>query len=150
MLLEQAGRHWLPEAHRVMSRVLRYLWAAPGSVLGLLLVPLALAGGGGIHIVDGVLEVYGGVVTRLLRLGFPWVGPVTALTLGHVVLGCDPACLAKTRAHERVHVRQYERWGPLFIPLYLGASLAVWIAGRDPYRWNPFEREAFDRGSGRE
>ena len=45
-----------------------------------------------------------------------------ALTLGHVVLGVSQAALDDTRAHERVHVAQYERWGPLFLPAYLAAS----------------------------
>jgi tetratricopeptide (TPR) repeat protein len=49
------------------------------------------------------------------------------------------------REHERVHVRQYERWGPLFIPLYLAAAAIAWWKGLDPYRDNPFEREAFER-----
>ncbi|MGQ9649544.1 MAG: hypothetical protein ACUVXJ_05510 [Phycisphaerae bacterium] len=126
-----------------MGRILRYAWASPASLLGLLFIPLALVSGGSFCIVDGVVEVHGGIVTRLLRLGLPWVRPIMALTLGHVVLGCDAVCLSYTRAHERVHVRQYERWGPLLIPLYLGASLVVLAAGRDPYRGNPFEREAF-------
>ena len=40
------------------------------------------------------------------------------------VLGIDEFWLNETRAHERVHVRQYEHWGPLFIPAYLGAAVA--------------------------
>ena len=40
-------------------------------------------------------------------------------------------------------MRQYERWGPFFIPAYLAASLWMLVTGRDPYRENPFEREAF-------
>ena len=50
---------------------------------------------------------------------------------------------AKTRAHERVHVRQCERWGPLFVPAYLGVSLWLMARGRDAYRDNPFEVEAY-------
>jgi hypothetical protein len=42
-----------------------------------------------------------------------------AITLGHVVLATTESALKKTRSHERVHVRQYERWGPFFIPAYL-------------------------------
>jgi hypothetical protein len=41
-----------------------------------------------------------------------------------------------------VHVRQYERWGPLFVPAYLVSSLVLWLRGRDPYWDNPFEVEA--------
>jgi len=40
-------------------------------------------------------------------------------------------------------VRQYERWGMLFFPLYIGSSLAQLLSGRDPHCYNHFEREAF-------
>ena len=45
------------------------------------------------------------------------------MTLGHVVLGRSAAALAETRAHERVHVTQCERWGPFFVPAYAASSL---------------------------
>jgi hypothetical protein len=66
-----------------------------------------------------------------------------AVTFGHVVIGRDHDCLEQLRGHERVHVAQYERWGVLFFPAYLGSSAVAWIRGRDPYRDNRFEREAF-------
>ena len=66
------------------------------------------------------------------------------MTLGHVVLGVDGPALDFTRPHERVHVRQCERWGPLFIPAYLLASAYQRARGRHAYRDNPFEREAYD------
>ncbi len=122
---------------------LLYLWALPGSLLGLSVVPIVLLQGGKLRVVQGVLEVEGGIASRLLRNGLPWVGPGAAITLGHVVWGSDAACLERSRRHERVHVRQYERWGPLFIPLYLLFSLVAYLRGLDPYRDNPFEREAF-------
>ena len=76
-------------------------------------------------------------------------GPLAmAMTLGHVVLGQTDAALDVAREHELVHVRQYERWGPLFVPAYLGASLVLWLAGRDAYRENPFERQAYDEVPG--
>src|SRR4051812_36856608 len=110
-----------------------YVWAFPATLLGLVLVPFALAAGGKAEVVDGVLEVQGGIVTRLLRRGLPWVGPGAAMTLGHVILGCDSICLKNCRSHERIHVRQYELWGPFFIPAYLAASLVVFLRGGDPY-----------------
>src|SRR5262245_51056266 len=116
---------------------LLYIWVAPASFIGLLPLPLLLAQRGNIKLVDGVLEAHGGIVTRLLRRGLPWVGPGAAVTFGHVVWGCDQGCLDETRDHERVHVRQYERWGPLFIPLYLLASAIAGFRGLDPYRDNP-------------
>lgn len=69
--------------------------------------------------------------------------PAAAMTLGHVVLGCTPEDLDRTRRHERVHVQQYERWGPFFCVAYLTASLALKLMGRDAYRGNPFEIEAY-------
>ena len=65
------------------------------------------------------------------------------MTLGHVVLGRSAAALDVCREHEMVHVRQYERWGPVFIPAYLLCSLVLLMRGRDAYRENPFEREAY-------
>lgn len=122
---------------------LLYLWTSPATLLGLSMIPFALIQGGKVKIVDGVIEAHGGIITRLLQIGLPWVGAGAAITLGHVVWGCDQECLDHSRAHERVHVRQYERWGPLFIPLYLAASAVAALKGLDPYRDNPFEREAF-------
>ena len=127
---------------------LRYVWASPATCLGLLAVALALPGGGRAQVVSGVLEVYGGFVTWFLTHGMPWMPRgASAMTLGHVVLGCDPECLDRTRSHERVHVRQYERWGPLFLPLYLSYSFVLWLRRRDPYLDNPFEVEAYHLGN---
>ncbi len=72
---------------------------------------------------------------------------MSAITFGHVVLGTSRAMLDATRAHERVHVRQYERWGPLFIPLYLAASLLAAVCGGHAYYDNLFEREAMEAES---
>jgi hypothetical protein len=127
-------------------RPLLYLWALPGSILGLALVPFALLSGGSMRIVQGTLEVQGGLVSFLLTRALPWVkGGGSAMTLGHVILGRNQGCLDRSRRHEHVHVRQYERWGPFFVPLYLGSSLILWLRGYDPYLDNPFEREAFER-----
>ena len=126
-----------------LLRPLVYLWVFPGSLVGLMLTPLALVSGGRARVVEGVLEVHGGWVTRLLSKPFWVCGPIAAITLGHVVLGCDEWTLERTRRHERVHVRQYERWGPFFIPAYLLASLWLMLRGYDAYRDNPFEVEAY-------
>jgi hypothetical protein len=66
-----------------------------------------------------------------------------AITFGHIVLGLDHSVLEMHRAHEHAHVRQYERWGVLFFPLYLGSSLVQLLRGRDPHGRNHFEQEAF-------
>lgn len=78
----------------------------------------------------------------LRRLVMPPRG-ASALTLGHVVLGRDAEALHRTRRHERVHVAQYERWGPFFLPAYALASLIAVLSGRRAYRDNAFEREAY-------
>ncbi len=48
-------------------RMLRYFWAAPTTLVGLLLVPLALVGRGRVAVVGGVLEASGGLLDILLR-----------------------------------------------------------------------------------
>jgi hypothetical protein len=126
-------------------RILCYLWAAPTTLSGLLFLPLALLSRGAAQIVDGVLEIHGGAVAWLLRHAVPLRGGALALTLGHVVLGLNPATLDVTRPHERVHVRQCERWGAFFLPAYLLASLIARLHGGHFYRDNIFEREAYQR-----
>ena len=125
-----------------------YLWAAPTSAIGLLfLIPHVLRlSRVRARVVDGVLELHGGIVSWFLRYGTMLPGGAAAMTLGHVVLGMNQLALNETRDHERVHVRQVERWGPAFIPAYLFASILAWWRGEDPYLDNHFEREAFGRG----
>jgi hypothetical protein len=91
---------------------------------------------------DGVIEAHGGLLSFVLRRVVPLRGGASAMTLGHVVLGRDAGCLERTRAHERAHVRQFERWGPLFLPAYVAASLAALVGRRHYYRDNRFERQA--------
>lgn len=122
-------------------RALAWLWAAPGTLIGLPLVLLARATGGGAIVRGGTIEAHGGLILPVLeRLGRGRT--VDAMALGHVVLGRDEVSLAACRAHELAHVRQWERWGPLFLPAYFGASLWALLHGRDPYLANVFEREA--------
>lgn len=135
-----------PLLARVARRAFAYGWALPTTAVGLLFLPLALVSrAGGARIVDGVLELHGGAVSFFLRRCTLLRGGASAMTLGHVVLGRDEQLLALTRNHERVHVRQCERWGPFFIPAYLLASLVILMRGGRPYEDNPFEREAYGR-----
>ena len=122
-----------------------YLWAFPTTMLGLLATAFVLLSGGQARVVEGVLEVCGGASDFYLRriVGLLLHGGASAMTLGHVVLARNPDLLLITRAHERVHVRQCERWGPLFIPAYVTASVWAWLTGRRPYKDNFFERQAF-------
>lgn len=83
----------------------------------------------------------GGRLTAILARLPRWLR-FGAITFGHVIVAVDQAQLDRSRAHEQVHVRQYERWGILFFPLYLGSSLSALLRGQQPYRDNRFEREA--------
>ena len=117
------------------------LWAAPNSLLGLSLGLVWWLAGARANRMDGVLELVLPNAPAPARPG-RWRLPFAAITLGHVVLAVDAHEMARCRAHERVHVAQYERWGPLFLPAYLGSSLWQWLRGRDAYWDNRFEVEA--------
>lgn len=123
-----------------MPKPIGWLWASPWTIVGLAIGAVGLATGGGVQRRCGVIEFYGGAIAKLLER-FP--AHPFAMTLGHVVLGRIPAALDVCRTHELVHVRQYERWGPLFVPAYLACSAVIWLRGGDAYRDNPFEREAY-------
>ena len=122
-------------------RALRYVWAAPCSLVGLLLAAAALASGATVRVMEGTLEVAGGRIPLLVSR-LPKVLRFSAITFGHVILGVSHAVLDFHRGHEHEHVRQYERWGILFFPLYCGSSLVQLLRGRDFYLDNSFEREA--------
>ena len=125
---------------RGVRRVLRYAWASPCTGVGLVLaLPLLLAGAR-LRRVDGVCEVaimHGHRTNRVTR-----AVPVSAITFGHVVIGACEAELARLRAHEHTHVRQYERWGALFFVAYGMSSLAQVLRGRSAYWHNRFEIQA--------
>lgn len=128
-----------------VPRWMIYVWAFPTTMWGLLLAGIIVISGGKAQVNDGVLEICGGATDFCLRrvVGLLLRGGASAMTLGHVVLARDYDLLLITRAHERVHVRQCERWGPLFIPAYIVASFWAWVTGRRPYKDNFFERQAF-------
>lgn len=123
----------------------KFLWASPWTLLGLTVGTIGLLTGGRARRRGPVVEFYGGVVERLLaRLP----NRPLAMTLGHTILGASAAGLDVVRAHELVHVRQYEQWGPAFVPAYLLCSLRLWLTGKDAYRDNPFEIEAYRQDKG--
>lgn len=127
-------------------RWLGLLWAAPCSLLGALLGLAVLAAGGSARRVGPTVEValaerHGGVPVWARGLRF------SAITFGHVIVGQSHEALATLRRHERIHVRQYERLGPLFLIAYPGSSLLALIRGRCPYRDNRFEKQAFAEAS---
>lgn len=124
-VLLRALADWEPAPPRgALAHVLVYAWAAPVTLVGLL---VGAAAGVVPHIREGVLLFGGargltGAVLR--RRGFD------ATALGHVIVARSTPSAALL-AHELVHVRQAERFGPLFAPLYLGL-LAVYGYARHP------------------
>lgn len=125
-----------------MAQLVIYLWTLPTTVVGLLFLPLVIFRGRA-NVVDGVLELHSPVIAIFLSRCVPLPAGASAMTLGHVVIARNQFCLDQTRAHERVHVRQAQRWGPFFIPAYLLIGLLLKLRGRDAYHDHPFEREAF-------
>jgi len=126
-----------------ISFLLRVCWASPNTLLGLLIGSMGMCFGGRARIRGRVIEFYdGGTKWFIQRL--PHGQFILALTLGHIILGQTDASLDISREHEMVHVRQYECWGPLFLPAYYLSSIYMWLIGRRFYRDNPFECEAYD------
>jgi hypothetical protein len=121
-----------------ISRWAAYVWAAPTTLIGLVGAIVA----DHVDVVDGVIEGSGPRIGQAFDVVAPHRS-IMAMTLGHVVLARSRAALDATRAHERVHVRQCERWGPLFVPAYVAASVAARRRGGDAYFDNRFEREAW-------
>lgn len=120
--------------------VARYLWAAPCTVIGLLLAAPVFLHGTLTRVVDGVIEI----APRPRGQGSRWIGmlPFNAITFGHVVFGTSVQVLERLRAHEHAHVRQYERWGAAFLLAYPASSLWQWARGRRAYADNWFEVQA--------
>jgi hypothetical protein len=80
----------------------------------------------------------------------PWIRPLAqrfilqnwlAITIGHWIISWRPLDAVEL-AHELAHVKQWERYGVLFIPRYFRASNEAARAGKDRYRDNVFEIEA--------
>ncbi|MFV0444481.1 MAG: hypothetical protein ACK5Q5_13000 [Planctomycetaceae bacterium] len=125
---------------RAMRQSLLWVWASPNTLLGLLVGGIGLLSGGTAQRMGRTIEFQGGFVTwSLSRLG----RGASAMTLGHVILGQTSWLLEATRRHELVHVRQYEYWGPVFLPAYGLCALWLHLRGRNGYWDNPFERQAY-------
>ena len=105
-----------------------YVWAGPNSLMGLLGAATTRARPVRWRGVLLFEEGRDGLARFLRRRGF------SAITLGHVIVA-NERLSDRLLAHELEHVAQHERWGPLYYPVYLLAS----VRG---YRRNPFERAA--------
>ena len=122
--------------------LLRLLWAMPCTLIGALLGMAVIGLGGSVRRVGHTFEVALCLSQQqtpcwVRRLGF------SAITLGHIIVGQSHEVLAVLRAHEWVHVRQYELLGPLFFVAYPAASLLALLRGQCPYYGNAFEKQAF-------
>jgi hypothetical protein len=113
---------------------LHLLWALPGTVIGLALGFASLTTP---RLDEGVLvfESERGFAGLLKRRGY------TAITFGQVIT-CHGPLSAGLRTHERVHVWQWTRGGPVFAALYLLEGLRCLVLRRKVYRDNLFERQA--------
>jgi hypothetical protein len=132
---------------RIKLRVVywvKVLWASPWSLWGLGIGGVGLLTGGGVRRSGRILEFWGGILPAFLKY-FPFAVGSAAVPFGHVVLGRSQRHLEACRPHQLVHVRQYECWGPLFVPTYLMWCFVLWCCGKRPYYDNPFEREAYGK-----
>ncbi len=132
----------MPNFSQTFKKTIAVIWAGPYSLLGLTIGGLGMLSGGKGRLRDGAIEFYGGGTKWFVRRLPPGIH-TAGFTLGHVILGQTEDGLDYAAAHERVHVRQFERWGPLMGPAYLLASAWMYWRGRDYYRDNPFEVEAY-------
>jgi hypothetical protein len=117
------------------------IWPMPCTLIGLAVGYVPGLGDRTVVYHQGVIGIYGPRIARLLQK-VPIQGGAAALTLGHCVLARDEETFRATFTHEWVHVRQYEWWGPFFLPAYGLNSLWQWLRGKDAYRDNTFERQA--------
>jgi hypothetical protein len=124
---------WVPPPPRTpIGRAAAMVWAAPLTVVGLL---MAAAAGRRPRwspehrcwVVDAVRGPSG---VALRTVG------AEANAIGQIVLSRSGTSTPSLLAHEAVHVRQAERLGPLLFPLYL------WLGARFGYRDHPLERAA--------
>jgi hypothetical protein len=127
-----------------LPKVLKFIWAAPCTAIGLLfaLVPLLLGGkakwsAGALEVTYRQSPANCGKLSRKL--------PFRGIVFGHVILAVTCEELERIGPHERVHVAQYELWGPLFFVAYGASSLWQLFQGRHPYWSNCFEVQARER-----
>jgi hypothetical protein len=105
------------------------IWSLPNTLIGL---GFALLSGAVPQVRDGLLVAEsnrGLAYLFLTRRGFG------AITFGRVVVSAMPLT-AHLLVHESHHSRQYEVFGPFYLPVYL------WLHARRGYAANPLEVEA--------
>ncbi len=130
-----------------LSIAWRYVWPSPYTIFGLLIYLIPIRGSRSLLVHRGTIGVMGPAIDRIL-VRAPILGGAAAMTFGHAILAKDRETFYSTWNHERIHVDQYERWGLLFVPMYLGVGLWLKLRDKDPYWDNPFEIEARRLGDG--
>lgn len=129
-----------------VARYVAYLWAAPCTLVGLLLACPIVILGARCHKVRGVLEVglapHRWSLTKKFQSRCVKHLPFSAITFGHVIIGLSQTDLDDLREHEHEHVRQYEQWGLLLFLAYPVSGAVQWLSGKHPYRDNFFEVQA--------
>ena len=123
------------------STACKYIWTSPASAIGVCAACFAGLVGAKVKRVSGVLEVSLAPRNAALCKAVGYL-PFAAITLGHIVIARNAQQQAALRQHERVHVAQYELWGPLFLLAYPLESLFQLLRGRRPYLDNRFEMAA--------
>jgi hypothetical protein len=140
--------HWLQRSFHdrdAARTALREAWRTlPGDALG-----MAVMRGCGVEAPTRIVQ--SGDVTavivedpRVERWFRAQLMPVQAQTLGRYIVACGPVP-PDILAHEVEHIRQWSRFGPLYLPAYFGSSAAAWLRGRRPYWDNAFEAAARSR-----
>lgn len=123
-----------------ITTLLGIVWAAPLTLLGLLLaLPIFLLRGH-MQLVRGptVALLVRGPLADILLENHPF-GAMSAMALGHVVIAEHQGLSSRVLSHELAHVRQAARWGLVFPFAYLASSAWAALRGRDAYWHNRFE-----------
>jgi hypothetical protein len=118
-----------------------YLWVGPWTVVGLSILLIPRLGRRNIRFHRGTIGIFGPGVAKLMNLA-PVEGGAIAMAFGHTILAKDERAWLSTFRHELIHVRQYQWFGPFFVPAYFFESFWQWCRGRHPYLDNRFEVQA--------
>lgn len=125
----------------MLANTAKFIWAAPCSLVGIVL-------GAGVLLLGGKAKRSLQTLEFTFRENEASCGKLArslafrAITFGQVIIAVTEQELTYSRAHEHVHVRQYERWGVAFFLAYPASSLWQLIRGRNAYWDNRFEIQA--------
>ena len=112
-----------------MPTWLGFVWTSPNTLIGLVL---------GLGTFQRPRLAHGAIIFDRAPRGLTALmlrANRVAMTVGFVILSAQPVT-GPLLAHEQHHIRQYEVWGPLFIPVYLVLAIGY------GYRRHPMEIRA--------